>query len=114
MLLVLGEVKVKFKNLIILNYLLRDNNTCQLCGKDNCKLDIHHKIPYRYSNDNSPSNLITLCKSCHSTVEWMINEYRIRNDHTLDIANEKHKDMVWSAMEKELAELGRNDLISLK
>jgi len=93
--------------------LLRDNYTCQKCGKDKCELDIHHKIPYRYTNDNSPSNLITLCKSCHSTVEWMINEYRIRNDHTLDIANEKHKDMVWSAMENELAELGRNDLISL-
>ncbi len=44
----------------------RDNWLCQICGK-HCKGDIqcHHVIPYRVSQDDKPSNLITLCLSCH-------------------------------------------------
>ncbi len=48
----------------------RDNYTCQECnqrmlGKN--KLDVHH-IDYNKKNDKS-SNLITLCKSCHSKIK---------------------------------------------
>lgn len=48
----------------------RDNYICQLCGihQDelsgwNKLLDVHH-IDYNKKNNN-PSNLITLCRSCH-------------------------------------------------
>ena len=52
---------------------LRDNFTCQECGitsKENKRaLDVHHKIPFLISFDNSISNLITLCASCHKKIE---------------------------------------------
>lgn len=47
----------------------RDNYTCQVCGKTNCRVETHHIIPFRISKDNSLENLITLCSSCHQRVE---------------------------------------------
>ena len=51
----------------------RDNYQCQRCKrlmKDSKEaFHVHHKIPFLESFDNSLGNLITLCKSCHSTVE---------------------------------------------
>ncbi len=35
-------------------------------------LSVHHKNPYRESQDNSASNLVTLCKSCHFVVEFLL------------------------------------------
>ena len=48
----------------------RDNWTCQICKK-HCHNDIqcHHIVPYRITQDNSESNLITLCVSCHGKEE---------------------------------------------
>lgn len=46
--------------------LFRDNHECQCChgkSKDNI-LNVHH-IESRKTGGNSPSNLITLCESCH-------------------------------------------------
>ena len=56
----------------------RDNWTCQLCKK-HCRKSIqcHHITPYRISNDNSKSNLITLCISCHIKVEWNWEHYKV-------------------------------------
>ena len=53
-------------NIIRKNIYKRDNWTCQICFK-HCHNDIqcHHIVPYRATQDNSESNLITLCKSCH-------------------------------------------------
>jgi hypothetical protein len=53
---------------------IRDNFTCQLCGKKNAT-DVHHIIPRRIKIDNSPDNLITLCRSCHSKVEHLTDKY---------------------------------------
>ena len=47
--------------------LWRDGHTCQCCkgkSKDNV-LEVHH-IESRKTGGNSPSNLITLCRTCHS------------------------------------------------
>lgn len=60
--------------------LIRDNYTCQKCGKTAKELgknpDVHHKKPIRtFSKDeieskaNDLDNLITLCRSCHSIEE---------------------------------------------
>ena len=48
--------------------LVRDNYTCQCCGKKNCRLEVHH-IQFR-SNGGSDDleNLITLCEDCHKAV----------------------------------------------
>lgn len=50
--------------------IIKKHNCCQVCGKTNCKLDVHHIVPYRYSKDNSVENLILLCKPCHMEMEW--------------------------------------------
>jgi hypothetical protein len=51
---------------------LRDRFTCQDCGIKGVRLDIHHKIPFLVSFDNSLNNLITLCGSCHRKEETRI------------------------------------------
>lgn len=48
---------------------LRDRFTCQNCGIKGISLDIHHKIPFLVSFDNSLNNLIALCRSCHMKIE---------------------------------------------
>lgn len=48
--------------------ILRDNCKCQLCGKRNCRLEVHHITPRRMSGANTIGNLITLCSECHSNV----------------------------------------------
>ncbi len=48
--------------------ILRDNNTCQMCYKTNCKIEVHHIIPKRLKGDNSIYNLISLCEDCHEKV----------------------------------------------
>ena len=53
------ELKAKIK--------YRDNHQCQECGTD-IGLCIHH-IDYNKLNSN-PSNLITLCRSCHSKTNF--------------------------------------------
>lgn len=54
----------------------RDNFKCQDCGKTHheIKLDIHHIIPYRINQNNSPNNLTTLCRSCHQKMELVTKE----------------------------------------
>jgi 5-methylcytosine-specific restriction endonuclease McrA len=42
----------------------RDEYTCQCCGSVE-QLEVHHWEPYSISFDNSPENLVTLCKECH-------------------------------------------------
>lgn len=57
----------------------RDNHSCQQCGADQdevAQLHVHHIIPFEefgvenHRKANSLQNLITLCASCHSNVEW--------------------------------------------
>jgi hypothetical protein len=62
----------------------RDNYICQKCGVHQTlerALDVHHIEPFNtfdfipnvnknYIQANDLSNLITLCKTCHKTVEW--------------------------------------------
>jgi N6-L-threonylcarbamoyladenine synthase len=46
--------------------LFRDNHTCQYCkGKSGDNILRVHHIESRKTGGNSPSNLITLCKTCH-------------------------------------------------
>ena len=47
----------------------RDRFTCQDCGIKGIRLDVHHKIPFLISFDNSLNNLTTLCRSCHMKEE---------------------------------------------
>ena len=49
--------------------ILRDGEKCMMCGKSNCKLEIHHIKPKRWGGLNTISNLITLCEKCHDKTE---------------------------------------------
>ena len=51
---------------------LRDRFTCQHCAVKGERLDVHHKIPFLISFDNSLNNLISLCKPCHRKEEARI------------------------------------------
>ena len=51
---------------------LRDRFTCQHCAVKGERLDVHHKIPFLISFDNSLNNLVSLCKPCHRKEEARI------------------------------------------
>ena len=58
----------------------RDSYTCQLCGKIKCKIEVHHIIPWRITQNNNFNNLISLCKSCHKKEDNKI----IREEKEMD------------------------------
>ncbi len=45
------------------------DRVCRKCGmtpaENGQALDVHHVQPFRYSGDNSPINLVALCRRCH-------------------------------------------------
>ncbi len=53
----------------------RDNYSCRCCGSP--AVDVHHKIPWRVSRDNSDSNLVTLCKKCHGVFDGYYDNHKI-------------------------------------
>jgi 5-methylcytosine-specific restriction endonuclease McrA len=53
----------------------RDGYKCVLCGSTD-RIQVHHIVPYRYSHSHELSNLVTLCRSCHSREEIKVNQAR--------------------------------------
>lgn len=51
----------------------RDAGMCQKCGSTD-RPQVHHIVPARYGGTHDLSNLITLCRSCHSREEMLVNE----------------------------------------
>lgn len=49
--------------------LIRDNYTCQKCGKKDCRLEAHHITPKKLGGNDSIYNLITLCNKCHDKIK---------------------------------------------
>ena len=81
--------------------LMRDNYTCQECGKRDCMLEAHHIVPRRLKGSNSIGNLITLCNTCHDKTErveekfitkyqLIINGKNIRFDYAQHVMQGKH------------------------
>lgn len=55
----------------------RDQNladSCRMCGSEE-HLHLHHIIPLRSGGTNGDWNLMTLCRSCHTTVESYTMEF---------------------------------------
>ncbi len=48
--------------------LMRDDYTCQHCGKRNCRLEAHHIVYREHGGKDTLANLITLCDACHTRV----------------------------------------------
>ena len=51
----------------------RDGYKCRLCSSTD-RIQVHHKIPYRYCHSHDLDNLISLCRSCHSKEELKVNQ----------------------------------------
>ncbi len=52
----------------------RDKHTCQLCNATDKEICAHHIIPWRISQNDKLSNLITLCHKCHAKAEALFNK----------------------------------------
>lgn len=52
---------------------LRQTPFCACCGRTR-HLQVHHNIPFRLTRDNSPTNLIPLCRACHKRVESVFHD----------------------------------------
>lgn len=48
--------------------IIRDNNTCMLCGEKKGKKECHHIRPISKGGSDTIKNTITLCPSCHKKV----------------------------------------------
>ena len=48
--------------------LVRDDYTCQCCGKKNCRVEVHHIVFRRNDGSDSLENLVTLWGDCHKAV----------------------------------------------
>lgn len=48
--------------------ILRDKNTCVMCEKSNCQIEVHHITPRRLGGPDSINNLCCLCSKCHKKV----------------------------------------------
>jgi 5-methylcytosine-specific restriction endonuclease McrA len=59
--------------LIRAQILERDSHACQWCASG-VDLIVHHIVDWKESRDDSPSNLITLCRGCHSRVHRLNKE----------------------------------------
>lgn len=66
----------------------RDIYICQYCGKKQ-SIEVHHIIPRNIKIDNHPSNLITLCKSCHIKIEHLTTKYIEQSHNPIEIFYEK-------------------------
>ncbi len=50
--------------------LARDNDQCQLCGKNgDSKLHVHHIMKRKHGGTDHDDNLITVCPKCHSAAD---------------------------------------------
>lgn len=52
----------------IRKYMLSKFDSCGLCGSKS-SLIVHHRIPWRYSEDDSESNLMVICRNCRGIAE---------------------------------------------
>lgn len=55
--------------------ILRDENTCVMCGKSDCKKEVHHITPRRLGGPDSINNLCCLCQKCHKKVTGKEEEF---------------------------------------
>ena len=61
--------------------LVRDNYTCQCCGKKNCRVEAHHIVFRSKNGSNALENYITLCEDCHKAVHLGKIELKLKGKH---------------------------------
>jgi hypothetical protein len=78
----------------------RDGYRCVMCGKKG-KLAAHHIIPVKISKNNSLSNLVSVCSSCHRRLEEVGFSILQNGGSTSDVRRVELK-MISEAKEKRL------------
>ena len=66
----------------------RDDYQCQKCRAKNIKLHVHHILFSNKGGTNTPSNLITLCKTCHDKLhkgKFTIKGNKSKTKHATEI-----------------------------
>lgn len=88
--------------------LQRDNNECQICQKTT-DLHIHHVRKRVNGGDHSPSNLVTLCSSCHRYIETgdeqLATKGCLKNALKYYKMNEKEPAITFDEIYKELSDM---------
>jgi hypothetical protein len=51
---------------------------CQVCGRRKGKIVVHHIKPKEWGRDDSPANLIYLCRICHDEAHDWLKEFSKR------------------------------------
>ena len=67
--------------------LMRDNYTCQECGKKDCMLEVHHIVSKRLKGADIIGNLITLCESCHDKTEGVEEKFIAKYQSIIKCSN---------------------------
>jgi len=85
----------------------RDYHTCQRCDMiaEDETFPVHHIIPYRKTQDDSPNNLITLCSICHGWAETHLEEsielfQKIRKEQDIEIMRAEIEKIIRAEVEK--------------
>lgn len=62
-------------------FLLAGNSFCFKCHRTE-NLQVHHLVPHHITKDNTASNLVTLCRSCHKVADritlkaWKVSPFK--------------------------------------
>lgn len=75
--------------------LIRDSYRCQCCGDKKNKIIVHHLDCDK--NNNSPSNLITLCDQCHRSLHKKYSNSLLRSSNIYKLFP---KSFVWGKFGK--------------
>jgi 5-methylcytosine-specific restriction endonuclease McrA len=61
------QVKIPHKKILLnrKNLMIRDNHSCQYCGKKTQPLTIDHIIPKQFGGNDSWENLVVACQVCN-------------------------------------------------
>ena len=85
----LAEVRPKrtrpHKSVVARKQKIKNNPYCYQCGSEK-RLEVHHIIPHRMTQDDSDDNLVVLCLGCHRRIEYITNDI-VRKDIYDDVAS---------------------------
>jgi len=62
---------------------------CEMCGKKVLQVHDHHVIPWWFSQDDSESNIMRLCPSCHKKADSSFDNLILRGK--MNVVHDTHK-----------------------
>lgn len=78
-----GEVVYSYKDYLKtkhwinkkIQFLKNHKNECSMCGRKNCKLDLHH-MTYENVGNEKLDDLVVLCNECHTKVHKNLDKFK--------------------------------------